>query len=376
MNLKDYIIEKSKELDIDIVGFTNCEPLLNLEDYLVRREKENRQTEFEEKNIGKRIDPKLTFSNCKSIIVIGVSYNNNFHGKVDYDLKGKLSKSSWGIDYHLVLENRIKKLIVEIEKVRDFNYKYFIDTGPLIDRELAKKAGVGFYGKNCSIINEKYGSFIFIGYILSDLDIETNCGELEDNCGYCNICIKYCPTGALESPYKFNPKKCISYLTQTKGKIPYDLRDLIGNKIYGCDTCQLVCPKNKNVKIPNHIEFLPLDTKGNMDIKELLNISNKDFREKYSSMAGGWRGRNILRRNGIIVLGNMKNKDNLNILKPFLEDPSPMIREYTAWAILKIDYEIGYKLIKDTLKKEKNKGVKLELEYLIDYFNTKLFNNN
>lgn len=368
MNLKDYIIEKSKELDIDIVGFTNCDPLLNLEDYLVRRKKENRQTEFEEKNIGKRIDPKLTFPNCKSIIVIGLSYNNDYHGKVDYDLKGNLSKSSWGMDYHIVLENIMKKLIEEIEKIKDFNYEYFVDTGPLIDRELAKKAGVGYYGKNCSIINPEYGSFIFIGYILTDLDIETNYNELKEDCGDCNLCIQYCPTGALENPYKFNPKKCVSYLTQTKDRIPYELRDLMGNKIYGCDTCQLVCPKNKYIKKPGHIEFLPTDTKGYMDIEKLLNMSNREFKEKYSSMAGGWRGRNILRRNGIIVLGNMEAKNNLKILEPFLEDPSPMIREYTAWAILKTDYKIGKKLIKNRSKREENKEIKLELKALIDYF--------
>ncbi len=109
--------------------------------------------------------------------------------------------------------------------MKDFNYRYFVDTGPLIDRELARKAGIGYYGKNCSIINDEYGSFIFIGYILTDMDISIDSPILENSCGECELCLKACPTGALEGPYLFNPKRCISYLTQTKDRIPYELRE-------------------------------------------------------------------------------------------------------------------------------------------------------
>ena len=368
MDLKRYIINKSKELNIDMIGFTDCEPLSNIEDYLIERVKENKQTEFEEKDIKKRINPKLTFPDCKTIIVIGLSYNNTFNKRVDYSLKGALSKSSWGLDYHKVLKKRMEKLIEEIKKLAEFNYKYFVDTGPLIDRELAKKSGIGYYGKNCSIINDEYGSFIFIGYILTDLDIETSPILLEEKCIDCNICIKSCPTGALEGPYRFNPKKCISYLTQTKDRIPYELRSKMGNKIYGCDTCQLVCPRNKDIKKPNYEEFLPKDTKGYMNIEELLSISNKQFKEKYGFMAGSWRGKNILKRNGIIALGNMRDKEKLNLLEPLLKDPNSMTREYTVWAILNIDYEYGKEVIRDILKYEKDENVKLEMERLINYF--------
>ncbi|MBZ2174206.1 tRNA epoxyqueuosine(34) reductase QueG [Schnuerera sp. xch1] len=336
MDIKQYIIDKSKELNIDLIGFTDCEPLYDVKDYLINRKKENRQTEFEEKDIEKRINPKLTLPQCKAIISIGLSYNNNFNKRVDYRLAGILSRSSWGIDYHIVLKNRMKNLIEEIKKVTDFNYKYFVDTGPLVDREIAKKSGIGYYGKNCSIINDKYGSFIFLGYILTDLDINDYSSLVENKCGNCNICIKSCPTGALEDPYKVNPKKCISYLTQTKEIIPSELRDKMGYKVYGCDTCQLVCPKNKDTSKISHEEFLPQNTKGYMNIEELLSISNRQFKEKYGLMAGSWRGKNILKRNGIVTLGNMKDKNNLKILKPLLKDSSPMIREYVAWAIKKI----------------------------------------
>lgn len=378
MNLKEYIKVKSKELNIDIVGFTDCEPLFDLKEYLLTRQKEDRETEFEEKDIEKRIDPKITLAECKTIIVIGLSYSNDISKKNTKKIKGKLSKSSWGLDYHVVLKKKMENLIKEIERVEEFQYKSFVDTGPLIDRELAKKANVGYYGKNCSIINDRYGSFIFIGYILTDLDIEKNSILAEDKCVDCDLCLRACPTGALEYPYNINPKKCISYLTQTKKRIPYELRRKMGNNIYGCDICQNVCPKNKDVRKGKHEEFIPKDGEKDIDIEEILFISNKEFKEKYGSMSGSWRGKNILRRNGIIALGNTKDKKNLPILKPFLRDSSPMIREYTAWAIINIDYSYGMDAIGYILRYEQDKTVKLEMERVMDYFTViqdKFWNN-
>lgn len=345
--LNQYIIEISKKLNIDICGFTDAEPLMNLEEYLLYRKDKNLQTEFEEKDIDKRINPKVTMPSCKSIIVIGISYNVNLNKAkrtVPFAYAEQtnrtvpsvwLSKSTWGMDYHMVLKEKMELLIQEIKKVKDFEYKYFVDTGPLIDRELAKKAGIGYYGKNCSIINHEYGSFIFLGYILTDLELEYS-KEIEEKCGDCQLCIKACPTNALEDSYTLNPKKCISYLTQTKDNIPNSLRMKMGMKIYGCDTCQLGCPKNKDIKIPNHEEFIPDKTDGYIKIEELLHISNREFKKRYGHMAGSWRGKTILKRNAIIALGNMKKEENIHLLIPQLRDSNPMIKEYAQWAIVNI----------------------------------------
>lgn len=368
MDLKQYIIDASKKLNIDIIGFTDCEPFCHLKYYLLERQSKNIQTEFEEKDILQRIEPRLTLQDCKTIIVIGLSYNNTFDKRVDYRWKGILSKSTFGLDYHRVLNERIIRLIEEMENIANFKYKHFVDTGPLIDRELARKAGIGYYGKNCSIINDDYGSFIFLGYILTDLEIEIKPNTIEGKCGECNLCIKHCPTRALEEPYKFNPMKCISYLTQTKEKIPYELREKMGVKIYGCDTCQLVCPKNKDIKKPNYQEFLPKLTGRYVDIEKLISISKSEFKENYGSMSGAWRGRNILRRNGIIALGNIKDRNSLRLLEKLLEEPSPMIRQYAAWAILNIDFEYGREVIAKAIEKEKDKYVKLEMEDLLKFF--------
>lgn len=316
-SMKKYIREKAKKLNIDMIGFTDSNPLVEIKDYLNFRRINKIETEFEEKVLLARIDPKLTLESCKSIIVIGLSYNIEYDEKADYKFKGRLSKSSWGIDYHRVLKSKLEALIGEIKQKKDFEYKYFVDTGPLVERELAHKAGLGYYGKNCSIINEDYGSFIFLGYILTDLDIEPDEKILNSQCGDCQLCLRACPGQALEE-YKLNAKKCISYQSQTKEMNP-ELKKKMGANIYGCDICQNVCPKNKDVKKSLHDEFTPNETKGAIDIEELLSMSNREFKLKYGSMAGAWRGRNILRRNASIALNNMKNKDNEKEIDNLLE---------------------------------------------------------
>ncbi|HLS53127.1 MAG TPA: tRNA epoxyqueuosine(34) reductase QueG [Tissierellaceae bacterium] len=329
VNIRDYIEKRAQDIGIDIIGFTDGKPLSRIKPYLEFRIENRLITEFEEANISKRIDPKTTLPNCKSIIVIGISYNVDFKIKRGEKPVGILSKSSWGLDYHKLLKEKMEKLIEEIKKKVDFKYKAYVDTGPLIDRELAHKAGIGYYGKNCSIINKEYGSFIFLGYILTDLGIKTYSIRLESECGSCDLCIRACPTGALEGSYRLNPKKCISYLTQTREVIEEGLRGKMANKIYGCDTCQQVCPKNKGVKLSRHKEFMPNVTKGVVDLGELFSMSNREFRQKYGHMAGSWRGRNLLRRNGIINLVNMK--EDLSLIEE-LDQENPLYKNYIDWA--------------------------------------------
>ncbi|RKD29075.1 tRNA epoxyqueuosine(34) reductase QueG [Thermohalobacter berrensis] len=374
MNIKDYIIKEAEKIGIDIIGFTGVKPFENMKKLLKERRDKGYETEFEENDIELRYNPKKVMPNSKSIIVIGVSYNLHYKSSKKFNARGRLSKSSWGRDYHTVLKNKLEELADAIKKVKEFDYKIFVDTGPLIDREIAKRAGIGWYGKNCSIINDKYGSFIFIGYMITNLDLEEN-SPLEEKCKTCDLCIRACPTNALEENYKINATRCISYLTQTKRKIPYDLRDKMGIKIYGCDTCQLVCPKNKGVNKGNCESFLPEKTRGYIEIEELFNLSNKEFKKKYGHMAGSWRGKNVLKRNCIIAIGNMKDKTYLDLLKQTLKDPSPMIREYTAWALLKIEPNEGKKVIKEHLKIEKDDNVKNEMKKLLEYFEGGIIEN-
>ncbi len=369
MELKQYIVQKSKDINIDIIGFAKVEKLDRMFDFLKKRKEKGYDTEFEEKDILLRTDPALLMPESRTIIGIGVSYNTEYEITPSKDLKwhGLLSKSSWGEDYHRVLKNKMEKLVDEISKVVSFNYTICVDTSPLIDREIAKKAGIGWYGKNCSIINDEFGSFIFLGYILTDLELAED-QIVKEKCGDCKLCINACPVGAIQEGYSINTKRCISYLTQTKDRIPYELREKMGTKIYGCDTCQQVCPKNKEIRKSKTKEFIPKMTNGIIDIKEIMTMSNKEFKAKYGSMSGAWRGKNILKRNVIIALANNGDKNCTELLKDALNDESPMIREYATWALIKIDKEQGIKLVKERLFKEKDEETSKEMLKLIASF--------
>ncbi|MTI47000.1 tRNA epoxyqueuosine(34) reductase QueG [Sporosalibacterium faouarense] len=372
MDLKEDILHRAKKIGIDIIGFSNCEAFDGLRDKLLLRRRNKKDTEFEENDIELRTKPKRLMSKCKSIIAIGISYNVDVKDNITSDVllkshKGNLSRSSWGIDYHIILKNKLEELAKEIKKVVNFNYKVFVDTGPLVDREIAKRSGIGWYGKNNSIINDKYGSFIFIGYMLTDIDLEPD-RPIDNKCGFCTNCIDACPTGAIEGNNIVNARRCISYLTQTKEKIPYELREKMGTKIYGCDTCQLVCPINKKTVLGENESFYPKITNGKIELRELFNMSNREFKKKYGHMAGSWRGKNILKRNCIIAMGNIKDKENLDFIIKGLEDQSSIIREYSAWALLKIDKGLGIKLIRKYIDKEKEVDVKNELIKLLKYF--------
>lgn len=328
--IKDRINDIAKHLDIDMIGFTHSGPLERIRPQLQNRVDKERATEFEERNLDLRLDPRLTMENCKSIIAVALSYNREKKDTKKARVKGSLSKSSWGRDYHYVLKGKMDLLVNEMKKEFAFNHMSFCDTGPLVDRELAYRAGIGYYGKNCSIINPEYGSFIFIGYILTDLEIECEDKNMESLCGDCTLCSLACPTGALEGAGILNPKKCVSYLTQTKEPIPEDLSSGMGIKVYGCDTCQLVCPKNKYVKISHHGEFDPLKTGGIVDIEELINMSNKEFHVKYGDMAGSWRGKTVLLRNSIIALENMGTHCHKDLIETLERKNIKLLKPYTS----------------------------------------------
>lgn len=367
MEIKEFILNLKEKLNIDIIRVTDGKASDFLEPRLLERIEEGKITEFEDRNLEEKIDINKVLPGYKSVIVIGQSYLTSYKEKVDFN-KGILSKSSWGRDYHYVLRDKMDIIVEELNKNYGGYYKAYVDTGPLVDRNLAYISGVGHYGKNCSIINKDYGSFIFIGYIITDLYIERD-GVDKGECGDCRRCLDYCPTKAIEADYKLNPKRCISYLTQTKEKIPYDLREKMGAKIYGCDTCQDVCPKNEYVYIPSHKEFIPIKTKGYMDIDEILTMSNREFKDKYGDMSGAWRGKNILKRNAIIAIANKKDKDYLGVLLELLDDDSQMIAQYAMWSILRIDSFEGKKLIEERLASwDYSRELLTEYSYLKKYF--------
>ncbi len=338
MDLNKVVKNICREIGVEICGITNYESVDKTRlDWLETRKTLGYDTEFEEDDLKRRLDKNAVLENANSIIVIGLPYNT---GEYDLDIypRGKLSRSSYGEDYHIVVKERLEKLKDELLKFVEFDYKIYADTGPLIDRELAYQAGLGYYGKNCSIINEEYGSFIFIGYMLTNLNIRED-EQVDNQCGSCTLCLEACPTKALYEPYRVNAKKCVSYLTQSK-EIDENLIEKIGSRVYGCDTCQDICPKNRYAKKSKEKSFIPVKTRGYIDIVEFLKFSNKEFKEKYGSMAGSWRGKNTLKRNCIIVLENLKDDKFLDLIDKETKNESDLISKRAKKAIEKIEGEI------------------------------------
>lgn len=363
---KEELFSASGMVGIDIVGYTNNYDSDKINDYLKMRKKKNYDTEFEF-SIKDRLEPKQLLKNYKTIIAIGESYNYLLE-KEDYELKAYVSKSAVGLDYHILLKEKMEMLVDKLKKDFGYSFEYFIgvDTAPLVDREIALTSLIGKYGKNKSIINDIYGSFIFIGYILVDILIDEEMisdthkygkqaygNEIADKCIGCDLCIKACPTKAIREGDMMNSKICLSYLTQTKNKIPYEFREKMNKMIYGCDICQNVCPYNKNIPIKKE-SLVPKITNENIamskeiDLEELLFISNKQFKKKYGNRAFSWRGKNILRRNAIVYLSKTNSQKTINILLKLIKDDSDMIREYAFWALYKvnknmaIEYKSGF----------------------------------
>lgn len=304
MDLKQDIVLFAKNNNIDKIGFCGADPFYNVKNILINREQKGYLSGFEQKDINKQIYPKLTMPNIRSIIVIAENYNKKFEFKLDNKIRGNLSLIAVGEDYHNVIKNKLFKLaeFIKAKLNLEFEYKIFVDTGPLLDREVAKRAGIGWQGKNGSIITKEFGSLVNIGYMLVDFKIQPD-NPINLNCGECKRCILACPTKALGESFDFNAKRCISYLTQCKEDIDIELSKKMGFQLYGCDICQKVCPYNKDKPYKSYIYNID---EVKPQIQMILSMSNKEFKNVYGNTAMGWRGKKIIQRNAQIVQANYK----------------------------------------------------------------------
>lgn len=334
LDIKASIINEAGRIGVDVIGFTSCAPFTEVEEVLKDRESKGYLSGFEEREFKKRTNPRLIMEDCKTIISAGISYNIdlvNVKQKMDLRYKCIFSRTTWGDDYHNVLKPKLQEISTFIKANFNGSTKAFVDIGPLVEREIARRAGVGFIGKNCSVINPEFGSYIFIGEILTNIYIEPDF-PIEDDCGDCDICIRACPSGALCSPYTLNAKKCISYITQDKN-LSFESSSKFKNNIYGCDVCQNVCPRNRGAKISNHSEFLPGEWNSFPDVMDILNMDNNMYKDTFKKTSSGWRGRSVLQRNAIIALGNSGDRDAAVHIKKMLFDERPEIRKASIFAL-------------------------------------------
>lgn len=295
--LNNEIINLLHELGVDLVGFCKLEYFKDLENILNKQKELNYKTPFQVGNVDDKV---FKNSEYKSAIVIGLPYNKvNFKDEKD---KVYLSSVSVGKDYHLVLKDKLKFIY---DYLIDNGYKAFIgvDNNIYDERYLAYKAGLGFYGKNNLLINKEYGTYFFIGIILTDAIFDYN-EPLNERCFECNKCIISCPTHALNNEGILDGNKCLSYLTQ-KRVLTKEEESYINKCIYGCDICQIVCPYNENLKLSNN--FIS-DGNEIIDVNEFLNMSEDKYKEKYKYNSSYWRGKKIIDRNIKLYINNKLKK--------------------------------------------------------------------
>lgn len=372
--LKQQIIDISKEIGIDKIGFTTADSFEHLKPSLIEQKENNHTTGFEHQNIDERLYPELIFDQPKSIISIALAYPSRMNSrpeKVRGEKRGKFARASWGTDYHNILKSRLDNLIEQIkilsENDSNLSFKPMVDTGELIDVAVAQRAGLGFIGKNGLLITEEFGSYVYLGEIITNIPFTPDKPK-ENQCGTCTKCVDYCPTSALLGDGRMNGQLCLSYQTQTKGMMPEEFRPKIRTIIYGCDICQEVCPYNKGKDSHFHEEMEPDPEVVQPLLKPLLTISNKEFKSKFGYLAGSWRGKKPIQRNAIIALANTRDKTAIpNILRCVAEDPRPVIRGTAAWAlgILGKGNEEVLLFLEEYLEKETDEEARIEFENAI-----------
>jgi epoxyqueuosine reductase len=361
--------ELGRQVGFDAIGATTADPFPELISHLESYAERGR-TGFEHGDISLRVDPKQWFAPAQSLISVALAYLTE-EGK---QLSKRHPKSgehgvvtvySFGDDYHSVMTQRLRMLVDKLEEQvgQDIQAKIAVDTSPLVDRRVAERAGIGWVGKNCMFYTPEHGSFVFLGTLLVDIEVEPATSELPSLCGSCTRCLDACPTGALLAPGVIDAPRCLSYITQMKGIIPEPYRAVMGRRVWGCDTCQWACPENKDVAGADHEEFLPHGELEYPDLVDILQLSNKAFQRRYGHTAAAWRGLRTWQRNALIALGNCRKESAIVHIVPFLTHARPELRVSAAWALRRIGGHDARQAVQSAAASEFVKEVYEEMQW-------------
>lgn len=349
-DLKEKIKTKSSQLGFILAGVTTPEPLPHystFENWLAQGRHGTMNYLAEERSRARRRDPRLILPECKSILVLATPYTPplplalsgaNEESAVEAEgIRGQIASYARGDDYHDVLPARMQELVqfIEAQAGSPVANRWYTDTGPLLERDLAQRAGIGWIGKNTCLIHPKHGSYFLLSEVLLDLELEPDPRFTTDHCGTCTRCIEACPTDCILPDRTIDASRCISYLTiELKEEIPPELREKMGKWIFGCDVCQQVCPWNRfagegdpafGSQHPVHI------------LTDELVISTQEFNQRFKRSPVKRAKRRGYLRNVAVALGNTGDIHVLPVLQNALNDDEPLVREHAKWAIEKIN---------------------------------------
>ena len=378
----EWLIDQAHRLGFDLVGVASPDPPAGIDRYRVWLEQGYHGAMAylaRPEAVAARGDLTRLLPAVGTVVVVGVNY---YAGPLPTELggdpsRGIIARFAWGDDYHDVLVPRLRGLAawVEAEIGRPVTHRAYADAGPLLERELATRAGLGFVGKNTNLIHPLLGSWLFLGELLLDVEIppprpdrflRSRPVRSGGTCGRCTRCLDACPTGALVAPYVLDARRCLSYLTiELKGPIPADLRPLLGNRIFGCDVCQEVCPWNRRfARLTGERGFLPWPDAGNACapyLLDLMALDDEGFRQRFRGSPVMRARRKGLLRNAAVALGNRGDPAVMPALTRALGDAEPLIRGHAAWALGRIGSGEARQALEQALHSEPDGWVREEL---------------
>jgi epoxyqueuosine reductase len=331
------------------------------------------EMDYMARNAPRSPDPEKVAPEARALVVAGLYYGSSAaeddaetgsaHGGSPGP-RGRISKYARGEDYHKVMERGLRRLAAFLLARGARVARFYVDTGPVIDRAAARRAGIGWFGKNTMIITRHgHGSWVFLGEVLTDLALPADNPD-EGDCGRCSLCLEACPTGAIIAPYTVDARRCISYLTiEHRGAIPREMRPLIGDHIFGCDICQVVCPHNGKSPARSHPEFAPRDGVGARPaLLPLLNMTEEGFQQRFRGSAVLRTKRRGLRRNVAVALGNLRDPRSVPaLLEALADETDPLVRGHAAWALGRIGGVSARHGLRMRLAREQDAGVREEI---------------
>jgi epoxyqueuosine reductase len=336
--VKKKISERAKELGFDACRITTAEaPDSGRHFARWLAEKRHGEMGWLSRNAAKRLDPQEVMAGCKSLIVLAAAYPAGLETNPESSARftGVVARYARFSDYHDVLAERLKVLTTFVNELGGPGTRslWYVDTGPILERDLAQRAGLGFVGKHTNLISRELGNWFFISEILTTAELEPDAPE-KNHCGSCTRCLVACPTQAITAPFQLDATKCISYLTiELKGSIPVEQRPAIGNRIYGCDDCLAVCPWNRFAQEGKIMRQHARAELGTPDLIELLSLTPEGFKRRFAGTPILRTKRRGVLRNACVALGNIGDVSALPALRKAAEDPEALIAEHATWAI-------------------------------------------
>lgn len=368
--ITDSVKSKAYEIGFDLVGIS---PAGSFPESQLYKEWLSRgyagEMKYMERNPERREDPRRIVAGAKSVITCGLNYNTGFPYSTEAGDKGRgwVARYAWGDDYHAVMDSRLRALedFISGEAAPGAPCRRYVDTGPVLERVYGKYGGIGWTGKNTCLINQRIGSWIFLGEIITGLELDYD-SPAPERCGTCTRCIDACPTGAITEPYVLDSRLCISYLTiELKDGIPKKLRDGMDNNIFGCDICQDVCPWNRKAEKTAEPGFQPRDGLYNPGLSSFSGLGSDEFRARFEGSPVLRAKRKGLLRNVLVAMGNSGDTSLIPAIEEYLSDWEPLVRAHAAWALWKLKGAGSKDALLDRIKHESDPMVLEEIDSLL-----------